>query len=398
MKKIFLSFFCVFFLLINKTYANPINSIEVPENEQWMLDAIKQNTSLSDDDIHRIEYSFGTYYGAVNEDGLPNGTGILGLLEGDQFQIGIRSEFKRGKLAKNDEMVTHASPSLISENENGQASIQAINWGLMQRHIEFKNQIFGGGFNATAELADMAKVHLMAVKNRAGELLNSGECQAACDELIRWIDERFDNSRNFRSVEEVYETLLSISYINNYHSSGLVRLFNRLNWARARIPPFLLLRDATRIINAQIIGYPPGFTLDIDTELDNEEIRELKREIVTVRGLYDSLFAPFVRTSRTNEINHASLLSFMSQQIVDQNEESPFEDFRVTNYFNLRDNIRENVVEAKMPNGRWYEVEMNSENFFFQFTEAAARNYKRDSAQGGSDNDGGSSGDSGGGW
>ena len=158
------------------------------------------------------------------------------------------------------------------------------------------------------------------------------------------------------------------------------------------------MRDATRIINAQIIGYPPGFTLDIDTELDNEEIRELKREIVTVKGLYDSLFAPFVRTSRTNEINHASLLSFMSQQIVDQNEESPFEDFRVTNYFNLRDNIRENVVEAKMPNGRWYEVEMNSENFFFQFTEAAARNYKRDSAQGGSDNDGGSSGDSGGGW
>ena len=50
-----------------------------------------------------------------------------------------------------------------------------------------------------------------------------------------------------------------------------------------------------------------------------------------------------------------------------------------------------------MPNGRWYEVEMNSENFF-QFTEAAARNYKRDSAQGGGDNDGRSSGDSGGGW
>ena len=85
MKKIFLSFFCVFILLINKTYANPINSIEVPENEQWMLNAIKQNTSLSDADIHRIEYSFGTYYGAVNEDGLPNGAGILGLLEGDQF-------------------------------------------------------------------------------------------------------------------------------------------------------------------------------------------------------------------------------------------------------------------------------------------------------------------------
>ena len=155
--------------------------------------------------------------------------------------------------------------------------------------------------------------------------------------------------------------------------------------------------DPALVVNAAIVGYPPGFNIDIDTELDNEEIRKLKREIETVAGLYNSLFAPFVRTS-VNEINHASLLSFMSQQIVDQNEESPFEDFRVTNYFNLRDNTRENVVEAKMPNGRWYEVEMNSENFFFQFTEAAARNYKRDSAQGGGDNDGGSSGDSGGGW
>ena len=137
-----------------------------------------------------------------------------------------------------------------------------------------------------------------------------------------------------------------------------------------------------------------GLFLDINLDLDNEEVRALKREIRAVQGLYTSLFSPFLNT-RANELNYASLLAFMSEQIVDQNEESPFEDYRVTNYFNLRDNIRENVIEAKMPNGKWYEVEMNSENLFFQFTESAARTYKRDSAEDAGGNDGGGSGDSG---
>ena len=53
---------------VKETDSVQVNMIEVPQNEQWMVDRVLfQSPSLTEKDISRVEYSFGVYYGEINK-------------------------------------------------------------------------------------------------------------------------------------------------------------------------------------------------------------------------------------------------------------------------------------------------------------------------------------------
>ena len=93
MKKIFVYIFSIFLLFIsnvNSTVEWRVEdfeageaynvTFEVPENEQWMVDRLSQQyPELEITDTYRIQTSFGIYYGAINNRGLPHGPGILNV-------------------------------------------------------------------------------------------------------------------------------------------------------------------------------------------------------------------------------------------------------------------------------------------------------------------------------
>ena len=137
MKKLLLS---LTFLILSSINANSENKVvkvsnfDVPANEKWMVDRVlSENPDLKAADLSRVEFEAGTYYGQVNSSGVPNGHGILGSAdEEDSAGKGIESNFKNGKIGKNEE------PTIVSSTGETQTGAAAI---------EFQNRAFNNGFD-----------------------------------------------------------------------------------------------------------------------------------------------------------------------------------------------------------------------------------------------------------
>ena len=116
MKKLYIYIFSIFLLFLTnvnsvedfeKGEAYQLVRSEVPANEQWMVNRLSQQyPNLEETKIFRIQTSFGTYYGAINNRGLPHGPGILSVSkDGVPTGTALEAEFKKGKL--NDLSLIH---------------------------------------------------------------------------------------------------------------------------------------------------------------------------------------------------------------------------------------------------------------------------------------------------
>ena len=144
MYKTLLSLILLILLTINansETNVVGVSNSDVPANEKWMLDRVlAENPDLKLADLYRVEFVAGTYYGQVNSSGVPNGHGILGTVDGEgSISKGIESNFKNGKIGKNEE------PTIVSSTGETQTGAVAV---------EFQNRAFNNGFDVRVGLSN----------------------------------------------------------------------------------------------------------------------------------------------------------------------------------------------------------------------------------------------------
>lgn len=380
----------IYFLSINNTYANSIDNLEISPNEQWMVESLlEKDPNLSRSNIQRIEYSFGTYYGEVNSSGLPHGQGILGItdyeLNPEGYTFGLLTEYKNGKLKRTREMSWVVPP-------NSNLGDSTAIWFA---HVSVQNQLFGNSINLSADLMDLININLDILLNNL-RTMDQSKCNQTCRVFIGELD-NLVNQINL-NPETLNSAITEILTMTETISEDLQ---NDLDWAQSRINPFFLAlyTQLYGVRNIRDGGWSP---MNVDRSLDSEEIREIKESIEYINNL-SSVISSYISIAFIDDAllginydvlgglveNSNSILNFIALQ--NKNEGSPFQQFRITNSFNLRDNERANFVEARMPNGKWYDVELNPETGFYQFTQSASRNYQNDVGQ-----DGG--GGAGGGW
>ena len=151
MKKLYIyifSIFLLFFTNVNsvedfeKGEAYQIVGFEVPANEQWMVNRLSQQyPNLEETDIFRIQTSFGTYYGAVNNRALPHGPGILSVSkDGIPTWTALEAEFKKGKLNDTDEFKLLGITDWVFDINNEDMMVAA------------KNRVFNNGFDLISDL------------------------------------------------------------------------------------------------------------------------------------------------------------------------------------------------------------------------------------------------------
>ena len=109
---------------------------EIPEGEQYMVDrALQQNPNLTRNDISRVEFEAGTYYGQINSRGVPNGYGILGV--GD---AAMETNFKNGKISRG------AEPTIVSSTGEVVTGTDAV---------DFQNRAFNSGFDVSVVMSNV---------------------------------------------------------------------------------------------------------------------------------------------------------------------------------------------------------------------------------------------------
>ena len=185
MKKIYIYIFSIFFLFI--TNVNAVEDFEagqayqlgfeVPANEQWMVDRLsEQYPELEETDIYRIQTSFGTYYGAINNRGLPHGPGILSVSkDGIPTGTALEAEFKKGKLNDTDEFKLLGITDRVFEINNEDMMVAA------------KNRVFNNGFDLIANVNNIVKANISKL------LIDGAQCN---NDICERVYDRLENINN----------------------------------------------------------------------------------------------------------------------------------------------------------------------------------------------------------
>ena len=400
MKKIYIYIFSIFFLFITNVNAvedfeagQAYQGFEVPVNEQWMVDRLsEQYPELEETDIFRIQTSFGTYYGAINNRGLPHGPGILSVSkDGVPTGTALEAEFKKGKLNDKDQFTLLGITDRVFEINNK---------GMM---VAAKNRVFNNGFDLIANANFMIKA---SVSNLLRSRCNNATCERVHDNLENIINQDYSDNPIylFIALENLLYDLLIEENENRYAWYRELDIRSGIPLEELRpfpIDPFLSLlgfnesvrydaikdrrRFYTRMTSsiAQILGHRGRRSIE-------DYMLELKNKGRTINADDPFHFSSMVLTNYLEDANEHRYRPWDNRPL----SETQFEEFRLVNNFNFRKDKNEDVIQGKL-NGKWYDLELNLESHRYQMTDSARRDFENNSGDRGSD--GGSEGD-GGGW
>ena len=351
---------------VNQQDVVPLSHLgEIPEGEQYMVDrALQQNPNLSRDDISRIEFEAGTYYGQINSRGVPNGYGILGV--GD---AAMETNFKNGKISRG------AEPTIVSSTGEVVTETDAV---------DFQNRAFNNGFDVSVVMSNVLEnldmnyvvdefvaVSRVIVRNNwesdigvhvdiLRDLLTmegerNEEQQAALENALRRIHNR------------IYETMASIEAEINFHQ--------------------MFFRDWTLV--EMLVLYSSNSDTVVRIRDLQEDLARLENSLFT----HDILWQIGAFTNG-NTVSYVDAIHALGQIYYQQPEDGLPEltDIRIYSNVNLRRNtVGDTVIEGEF-NGQFYEMEFNGSPSRLTLSEQGRREFNRDQ----SGDKGGEGGESGG--
>ena len=408
MKKIYIYIFSIFLLFISNVNSTVEWSVEdfeageaynvtfeVPENEQWMVDRLSQQyPELEITDTYRIQTSFGTYYGAVNNRALPHGPGILSVSkDGIPTGTALEAEFKKGKLNDTDEFKLLGITDRVFEINNEDMMVAA------------KNRVFNNGFDLIANVNNIVKANISKLLID-GAQCNNDICERVYDRLENINNKDYSDNPIYLFIE-LENLLYDILIAKDETRHAWYRdLSNDERYQRDHINLFLVMLGFNEIpTNVTRDDY--NFYSEISesifylVEYGTYGFHDLTSFQIYMRNFVErdrnSLFDYFIKTDNPLYFSNFVLNRYLENRTENQNSESDdiqFEEFRFVNNFNFRKDENEDVIQGKL-NGKWYDLELNRERMTYEMTASARRDFENNSGDRGSD--GGSEGD-GGGW
>ncbi len=389
MKKIYIYIFSIFLLFITnvnsvenfeegKAYQLDVNLFEVPQNEQWMVDRLsEQYPELEDRDIYRIQTSFGTYYGAINNRGLPHGPGILSVSkDGVPTGTALEAEFKKGKLNDTDQFTLLGITDRVFEINNEDMMVAA------------KNRVFNNGFDLIANVNNL-------IKESISRLLMSLSCYTSACERVYF---QLENINNHDFSDNPIHLIIELE--NLLFDMLVAKDVNRYRWQREReiaqrpapIDPFLSVVSLLERTRKNNLRNNFLFYEDISNSISNilgfdganSGIREFlsgykERDYSLIIGTNDPLYF-------SNQVLNGHL-RYRNENRYRESDDNKFEEFRIVNNFNFRKNENEDVIQGKL-NEKWYDLELNPETMAYEMTASARRDFENNSGDRGSDGGG----------
>ena len=379
MNKIFIKITIFLFLLINNAYSTTlvgsdgvpieVNQTEtlalsligeIPEGEQYMVDrALQQNPNLTKDDIYRIEFEAGTYYGRINSKGVPNGYGILGV--GD---TAMETNFKNGKISRG------AEPSIVSSTGEVVTGKDAV---------DFKNRTFNNGFDVSVVMSNLIKNIDM---NYVVGTLETLSRDIATKNNVAWtpyLSKQFNTIRDLLTMEgkrnEEQQTLLldSLSTIHVGFFAEFTNISNVLGKNREYIDRYTLIE---LLVAAQSDFNP----IRIDAEL-RKEMERINNAMNTMDFLWT-----IGRLTNAETVRSTTVFTLLVANYNVQPEDGIPEltDIRINSNVNLRRNtVGDAVIEGEF-NGHFYEMEIDPKTVKLTLSEQGRREFKKDKSK---DND-----------
>ena len=390
MKKLLLSLTFLILSSINANSENKIVSVsnfDVPVNEQWMVDRVlSENPDLKAADLSRVEFEAGTYYGQVNSSGVPNGHGILGSADQeDSAGKGIESNFKNGKIGKNEE------PTIVSSTGETQTGAAAV---------EFQNRAFNNGFDVRVGLQStlldvLSKDHL----DKLQEMKNLrdyeyGGYYREIEELQNLykeenIDKELISKMTKALSEKISDDILGSSKRVEMYERDVESIKNELKGLNYKLRSEESFNLADIFLNALLGNNYLGTEVKEDIEYyerqlkeANDRLSEFRRELYQkqdmVFRLDNILSLGFLQNPPTdNDEKLAAILLGIAETDLD------LEDIRFNINVNLRKDTTAGAIEG-MINGKWYEIEtvtvtgMSGTNIELQLTQKGKRDFDRD--------------------
>ena len=414
MKKLLLSLTFLILSSINANSENKIVSVsnfDVPVNEQWMVDRVlSENPDLKAADLSRVEFEAGTYYGQVNSSGVPNGHGILGSAdEEDSAGKGIESNFKNGKIGKNEE------PTIVSSTGETQTGDAAV---------EFQNRAFNNGFDVRIGLQStlldvLSKSHLdklQEMKNLA-DYGNGGYYREIEKLQNLYKAENIDKELILEMTKALSEKIaLEISSAEIYleYEKERVELYEeRLKAYEEDIEKYgeIFAQKPQTLADIIMLASHPFFNMmakydyedlrdelqwsKYDVEYYNKGLSELKDYELKLNSILNFGFLQNPPTDNDEKL--AAILLGIGKTDLE------LDDIRFNMNVNLRKDTTAGAIEG-MINGKWYEIETvtvtetSGTNIELQLTKKGKRDFDRDTTKGekGSDGGGEGAGDGGG--
>ena len=402
MKKIFVYIFSIFLLFITnvnavedfeKGEAYQLVRSEVPANEQWMVDRLSQQyPNLEETKIFRIQTSFGTYYGAINNRGLPHGPGILNVSKnGIPTGTALEAEFKKGKLNDTDEFKLLGITDRVFEINNEDMMVAA------------KNRVFNNGFDLIANVNNIVKANISKLLID-GAQCNNDICERVYDRLENINNKDYSDNPIYLFIE-LENLLFDILIAKDETRHDWYRdLSNDERYQRDHINLFLTLLGFNEITRTNVTRDNYNFYSEISESISylvgygTYGFHDLTSFQIYMRNFVErdrnSLFDYFIKTDNPLYFSNFVLYQYLNDRNENRYDENdnPFEAFRFVNNFNFRKNENEDVIQGKL-NGKWYDLELNPNSLTYRMTDSAIRDFENSSGDRGSDG-----GDSGGGW
>lgn len=399
MKKLYIyifSIFLLFFTNVNSVEdfevgeAYQIVGFEVPANEQWMVNRLSQQyPNLEETDIYRIQTSFGTYYGAVNNRALPHGPGILSVSkDGIPTGTALEAEFKKGKLNDTDEFKLLGITDRVFEINNEDMMVAA------------KNRVFNNGFDLIANVNNIVKANISKL------LIDGAQCN---NDICERVYDRLENINNQDySDNPIY---LFIDLENLLYDILIAKDDTRYAWYRKLSNEDRYQRDYMNLFFSMLGFNETTRNVARDNYNFYSEISESISYLVQygTYGFHDltsfqsymrnfverdrnSLFDYFIKKDNPLYFSNFVLNQYLNDRNENRYSESDdiqFEEFRFVNNFNFRKNENEDVIQGKL-NGKWYDLELNPETMGYEMTASARRDFENNNSDS-NDREGGGS-------
>ena len=400
MKKLYIyifSIFLLFFTNVNSVEdfevgeAYQIVGFEVPANEQWMVNRLSQQyPNLEETDIYRIQTSFGTYYGAVNNRALPHGPGILSVSkDGIPTGTALEAEFKKGKLNDTDEFKLLGITDRVFEINNEDMMVAA------------KNRVFNNGFDLIANVNNIVKANISKLLID-GAQCNNDICERVYDRLENINNKDYSDNPIYLFIE--LENLLHDILIakDETRHAWYRDLSNDERYQRDHINLFLVMLGFNEIPRTNVTRDDYNFYSEISESISylvgygTYGFHDLTSFQIYMRNFVErdrnSLFDYFIKKDNPLYFSNFVLNRYLENRTENQNSESDdiqFEEFRFVNNFNFRKDENEDVIQGKL-NGKWYDLELNPETMGYEMTASARRDFENNNSDS-NDREGGGS-------
>ncbi len=398
MKKLYIYVFSIFLLFLTnvnsvedfeKGEAYQLVRSEVPANEQWMVNRLSQQyPNLEETDIFRIQTSFGIYYGAINNRGLPHGPGILSVSkDGVPTGTALEAEFKKGKLDHTDEF------TLLGINNSG----EPFEFNDEFQKVEAKNRAFNNGFDLIADVNTLIKESASRAVNWGRNYALTTACMAACRDLLNRleniINQDYSGNRNRLFIELeglLYDIMREMNTLQNIDSVsqptqdevnlfGVWMLLNERQhlWPIAReyyrdtLNFYIQMSESIFMIlgggGLQTPSDFNSFMTNIDSYQQSDE------SVLFNEG--DPLY--FTNLVFNNYMDWGNTVG--NNIIIKQTANLQFSEYRYVNNFNFRKDKNEDVIQGKL-DGKWYDLELNRERMAYEMTASARRDFENNNS------------------